>query len=98
MEVFGNGRLDISGHENIFFPFSPAPVTIGSIEGNGDVFLGDNNLIVGSNNQSTTFSGVMQDGGQARGAGGSLTQDRIRNAGPPVRIPTPVPLPSTAAC
>jgi autotransporter-associated beta strand protein len=48
--------LDISGHN--------APgVTIGSIEGGGFVVLGSNNLTVGSNNLSTTFSGVIQDSG-----------------------------------
>ena len=63
MEVFGNGNLDISRHN--------APgVTIGSIEGSGAVFLGANNLTVGSNNLNTTFSGVIQDGG----ANGSFTK------------------------
>lgn len=67
VEVFGNGNLDISPHN--------APgVTIGSIEGSGLVFLGQNNLAVGSNNLTTTFSGVMQDGGQVAGTGGSLTK------------------------
>jgi hypothetical protein len=62
--VFGNGNLDISNHN--------APgVTIGSIEGNGNVFLGANNLTVGSNGLSTTFSGAIQDGG---GTGGSLAK------------------------
>ena len=61
IEVFGNGFLDISAHN--------APgVTIGSIEGDGDAFLGANDLTVGSNNLSTTFSGVIQ------GVGGSLTK------------------------
>jgi autotransporter-associated beta strand protein len=56
IEVFGNGSLDISGRN--------APgVTIGSIEGEGNVFLGGNNLSVGSNNFSTTFSGVITNGG-----------------------------------
>jgi autotransporter-associated beta strand protein len=56
IQVFGNGNLDISGHN--------APgLTIGSIEGDGDVFLGSNNLTVGSNNFNTIFSGVIQDGG-----------------------------------
>jgi autotransporter-associated beta strand protein len=56
IEVLGNGSLDISGHN--------APgLTIGSIEGDGDVFLGANNMTVGSNNLNTTFSGVIQDGG-----------------------------------
>ena len=49
-------------------------MTIGSIEGEGNVFLGANNLTVGSNNLSTTFSGVIQDGGQNGGTGGSLTK------------------------
>ena len=67
VELFGNGSLDISAHA--------APgVTIGSIEGDGDAFLGVNNLTVGSNNLSTTFSGVIQDGGKGGGMGGSLTK------------------------
>src|SRR5207248_11204225 len=67
VEVFGNGNLDISGHD--------APgLTTGSIKGNGAVFLGANNLTVGTNNLSTTFSGLMQDGGTNGGIGGSLTK------------------------
>jgi hypothetical protein len=63
VKVYDNGSLDISGH-------NPGSVTIGSLEGSGNVFLGGNNLTVGSNNLSKTFSGVMQDGG----TGGSLTK------------------------
>ena len=67
VEVFGNGTLDISQHD--------APgVTTGSIEGSGLVFLGGVNLAVGTNNLSTTFSGLMQDGGFSGGTGGSLTK------------------------
>src|SRR6266496_3431434 len=67
VQVFGNGNLDISGHN--------APgITTGSIQGNGAVFLGANNLTVGTNNLSTTFSGLIQDGGSGGGAGGSLTK------------------------
>ena len=56
IKLFGNGNLDISGHN------APS-VTIGSLEGTGGiVFLGTNNLTVGSNNLSTTFAGVIQDG------------------------------------
>jgi len=67
LEVFGNGNLDISGHD--------APgLTTGSIKGNGAVFLGANNLTLGTNNLSTTFSGLMQDGGTNGGIGGSLTK------------------------
>jgi autotransporter-associated beta strand protein len=68
VEVFGNGNLDISAHDA--FP----RMTIGSIEGDGEVFLGANNLPVGNNNLSTNFSGVIQDGGQHGGVGGSLTK------------------------
>jgi hypothetical protein len=62
-EVFGNGNLNISAHN------TPG-VTIGSLEGSGAVYLGSNNLTVGSNNLNTTFSGVIQDGG----ANGSFTK------------------------
>jgi autotransporter-associated beta strand protein len=67
VEVFGNGTLDISQHD------LPG-VTTGSIEGSGLVFLGGVNLTVGTNNLSTTFSGLMQDGGFSGGTGGSLTK------------------------
>jgi len=67
VEVFGNGNLDISRHD--------APgLTTGSINGNGALFLGANNLTVGTNNLSTDFTGVMQDGGTNGGIGGSLTK------------------------
>jgi autotransporter-associated beta strand protein len=67
VEVFDNGNLDISRH-------NAGSVTIGSIEGTGNVFLGANDLTVGSNNLSTTFSGVIQDDGAGGGTGGSLTK------------------------
>ncbi len=67
VEVFGNGNLDISGHN--------APgLTTGSIQGPGAVFLGANELTVGTNNLGTTFSGLIQDGGSSGGMGGSLTK------------------------
>jgi hypothetical protein len=62
VEVFGNGSIDISNHA--------APgVTIGSLKGTGNAFLGGNNLTVGSNNLSTSFSGNAQDGGSGGGRG-----------------------------
>ena len=67
VEVFDNGNLDISRHD------APS-LTTGSIEGSGAVFLGANNLTVGTNNLSTTFSGLMQDGGTNGGIGGWLTK------------------------
>ncbi|MDQ3257082.1 MAG: autotransporter-associated beta strand repeat-containing protein [Acidobacteriota bacterium] len=60
-------RLDISPHN--------APgVSVGSIEGNGLVFLGAAKLTVGSNRLSTLFSGLIQDGGVNGGTGGSLAK------------------------
>ncbi len=67
VEVFGNGKLDNSLHNLPGF-------TIGSIKGNGLVFLGAGNLTVGSNNLSTAFFGEIQDGGDYGGTGGSLTR------------------------
>ncbi len=62
-----NGRLDISLH-------NAGSVSIGSLEGGGDVYLGGNNLEVGGNNTTTTFSGTINDGGHNGGTGGSLTK------------------------
>jgi autotransporter-associated beta strand protein len=67
VEVFGNGNLDISGH-------ATPGMTVGSMEGNGRVFLGTRKLTVGSNNQNTTFSGSIRDGGANGGIGGSLAK------------------------
>ena len=67
VEVFGNGLLDISRHD------SPG-VTIGSLEGDGNVFLGNNALQVGSNGASTNFSGSIQNGGIGGGSSGSLVK------------------------
>jgi outer membrane autotransporter protein len=64
----GAGALDIS-------PLTAGGTTAGSIEGDGDVFLGSKNLTVGGNDLSTIFSGVIQDGGLAGAAGGSLTKE-----------------------
>jgi autotransporter-associated beta strand protein len=65
----GTGTLDISG-------LTTGGTTAGSIEGDSssNVRLGAKNLTVGSNNLSTTFSGVIQDGGAFGGTGGSLTK------------------------
>ena len=71
--MFVFGVLDISGHN--------APgVTIGSLAGNEgtSVVLGANNLTVGTNNLSTTFPGMILDGG----FGGVADKDWLRNAYP----------------
>ena len=63
----GNAELDISTHR--------APgVMIGSLSGKGSVVLGANTLTIGSNNQSTVFSGVIQNaGGLTKIGSGTLT-------------------------
>jgi autotransporter-associated beta strand protein len=61
----GGGTFDMSGLTN-------GGMTAGSIEGAGNYFLGGNALTVGSNDLSTTVTGVISDGGASGGAGGSL--------------------------
>ncbi|HZO44882.1 MAG TPA: autotransporter domain-containing protein [Xanthobacteraceae bacterium] len=53
---------------------SATGATAGSIEGAGTIALGSKNLQVGGNDLSTTFSGVLQDGGSFGSTGGSLTK------------------------
>lgn len=70
MAVFvtdAGGEFDISG-------LSTAGMTAGSIAGAGDYFLGSKNLEVGGNNASTIVTGVIQDGGNEGGEGGSITK------------------------
>jgi len=62
VKVFDNGYLDIRNHQS--------GLTIGSIEGSGNVLLGANRLTVGANNISTSFSGVISNDGH----GGSLAK------------------------
>jgi autotransporter-associated beta strand protein len=63
----GNSELDISTH-------NVPGVTVGSLGGTGSVLLGARLLTIGSNNQSTTFSGVIQDsGGLSKTGTGTLT-------------------------
>jgi autotransporter-associated beta strand protein len=66
VEVFGNGNLDISREPT-------PPITIGSLEGNGLVFLGANTLTVGTNNLDTSFAGTISDeGGIKQQTGGAF--------------------------
>jgi len=54
INLLGNSQLDIDLHRDF-------DLTIGSLEGEGTVTVGDHALIIGSNNLSTTFSGLIQD-------------------------------------
>lgn len=62
-----SGNVDISG-------LTAGGMPLGSLAGGGTFSLGNRSLIVGGNNSSTTFSGVIQDGGVSGGAGGSLVK------------------------
>ncbi|MEO7725572.1 MAG: autotransporter-associated beta strand repeat-containing protein [Chthoniobacterales bacterium] len=67
IELFGNEQLDLSLH-------STPDVTIGSLEGDGPVFLADLTLNVGSNALNTVYSGNIQDsGGLSKVGPGTLT-------------------------
>ena len=72
VQLFGNGLLDISPVALANGGFDV--VTIGSLSGDGQVFLGSANLTVGSDDLTTSFSGPIQDGGAAGRTGGSLTK------------------------
>jgi hypothetical protein len=65
---------------------APSAVTLGSIAGAGTYFLGSNTLIVGSNNLSTTVSGVITD---ASFGGGSLVRLGVEPSRSTARIPIP---------
>ncbi len=66
VKVFGNGYLDISGHQGA--------LPVGSIEGSGNVFLGANDLRVGTRDINTSFSGAISGTGSlAKIGSGVLT-------------------------
>lgn len=69
VQLNGNGFLDIHFRAD-------DGVTIGSLEGNGDVYLGEYKLTVGSNDRTTSFSGLVQDGDPGGGgsSGGSFAK------------------------
>ncbi len=68
VEVFGNGNIDFS---RLFV----ATNTVGSIAGNGLVYLGRGNLAIGGNNLNTTFAGtITEHGGVQDGEPGSISK------------------------
>jgi autotransporter-associated beta strand protein len=75
VKVFGNGNLDISGLAGE----EEHSVTIGSLEGDGQVFMGGppntrGNPLTVKTNVSTTFSGVIQGSNSfTKTGGGTLT-------------------------
>jgi autotransporter-associated beta strand protein len=67
IELLGNSQLDMA-------PDRTRDLTIGSLEGQGTVFLGGHGVIIGSNNLSTTFSGPINDGQGGSTPPGSLSK------------------------
>jgi autotransporter-associated beta strand protein len=59
----GTSRIELLGNSQLVMaPDRDFDLTIGSLEGEGTVTLGGHALIIGSNNLSTVFSGLIQDG------------------------------------
>ena len=57
--LHGNGKMEVS-----VVPGYTVEATVGSIEGDGNIFLGDpalDKLVIGTNNRSTVFTGIIQD-------------------------------------
>lgn len=65
--IGANSELDISS-------VTSSTMTLGSLAGNGKAFLGNKHLVVGSNDVSTVFSGVLADGGWGGGTSASVTK------------------------
>jgi autotransporter-associated beta strand protein len=74
--VGGTARVILSGNANLDVSNQSGTLTIGSIEGEGEVYLGahPHNLSIGSNNLSTELAAIVQDGGAGGGTGGHLTK------------------------
>jgi autotransporter-associated beta strand protein len=66
-----SAATDFSGSSG---PNGDHKLSAGSLAGGGTFFLGQNELTVGSNNLSTTVTGVIADGGIGGGVGGSLVK------------------------
>ncbi|HTN61201.1 MAG TPA: autotransporter-associated beta strand repeat-containing protein, partial [Devosia sp.] len=62
------GYVDISGHN------SGTHVGIGSLSGDGDVLLGANTVTLGALGHDGAIGGIISEGGQAGGIGGSLVK------------------------
>jgi autotransporter-associated beta strand protein/T5SS/PEP-CTERM-associated repeat protein len=68
------GRLDISEDPTETASLVAPQVAIGSVSGLGDIFLGARTLVLGGLGRDETIGGIIADGGEFGGAGGSLTK------------------------
>ncbi len=73
----GSAIINLSGGSLDISHLTSNGMSVGALEGSGNVFLGNKNLAVGGNNLDTIFSGVIQDGAPGGGGnnGGSLTKE-----------------------
>src|SRR5581483_2974471 len=79
-QLHGNGTLDLINA-------TTQTVSIGSLAGNGIVLLAGHTLSIGNNNLSTSFSGVIQQGGGLTKAGnGMLTLSGANNYSGATRV------------
>ena len=67
--LHGNGSMDLSGIQR-----RVSPLETGSLAGEGIVALGARQLEIDTSNQSTVFSGIIQDEGATAGTGGSVSK------------------------
>lgn len=65
VKIYGNGFLDLSGNFG-------SGTAIGSLEGDGSVILGTSQLLVGTDDADTIYSGVISEG--VVGVSGSLSK------------------------
>ena len=71
----GSAKVTVSGNANLDLSFhNPPGVTIGAVQGDGVLFLGSTKLTV-NNKVSTTFAGLIADGGLNGGARGSFAKN-----------------------
>jgi fibronectin-binding autotransporter adhesin len=76
-EAATGGTAQVAVESGAVFDLSgltAASLSLGSIAGAGDFFLGSQTLTVGSSNGSTVVAGVLVDGGLGGGSGAGLTK------------------------
>jgi len=61
-------RVDVSGHD------PSVGISIGSLSGGGDIYLGGTALTLGNLDQSDLIEGEIRDGGLFGGSGGSINK------------------------
>lgn len=61
IKMYGNATLDVSDAYDYYAPPRTGTIQVGSLEGEGTVYIGRRTLSVGSLNASTTFAGAIVD-------------------------------------